>query len=296
MNLQQTQDYFSRRVNRALVTYLDRWSPTAPTLLDAMKHGLLLGGKRARPFLVYATGITLGAAEEQLDRPAMAIECIHAYSLIHDDLPAMDNDTLRRGQPTCHIAYDEATAILAGDALQSLAFELLTPDANDGEYRAENYLRMVATLARAAGYQGMAGGQALDMAATNRHISLTELETLHRGKTGALLGCAVQMGALAANADATTLAQLNQFSDAIGLAFQVQDDILDVVGDTATLGKTQGADLTMNKSTYPSLLGLDGAREKARSLLDEALQALHALPYNTELLETFARYIVARDR
>lgn len=296
MNLQQAQQHFTQRVDEALQQRLEQWPPFAPRLLAAIRHGLLLGGKRVRPFLVYATGMALGATEQQLDRAAMAIECIHAYSLIHDDLPAMDDDQLRRGQPTCHVAFDEATAILAGDALQTLAFELLSEDEPTSDITAAQRLKMTGALARASGYLGMVGGQALDIAATNHAITVTELETLHRGKTGALVDCAVTLGALTADADSATLTTLHRYAGAVGLAFQVQDDILDVIGDTQTLGKSQGADESLNKSTYPALLGLEGAQQKAQVLLDEALQALASLPYNTELLTAFARYTIARDR
>ena len=266
----------------------------APRLRDAMKYGLLLGGKRVRPFLVYAVGEMLGVKSELLDGPAAAVECIHAYSLLHDDLPAMDNDDLRRGQPTVHKAFDEGTAILAGDALQTLAFSILAdhplPDA-----LLANRVRMLSALARASGYLGMCGGQALDLEAEGRRISLAELEQVHRHKTGALIECAVTLGALCkADVEPATLAALQTYAAAIGLAFQVQDDILDITGDTATLGKPQGSDLAQEKSTYPALLGLDPARELARELHDKALTALQSLPYNTDILEAFADYIIER--
>jgi farnesyl diphosphate synthase len=237
----------------------------------------------------------LGADCANLDTPAAAVECIHAYSLIHDDLPAMDNDDLRRGQPTCHIAFDEATAILAGDSLQTLAFEILAtgPLSEGGEtYR----IQMVRELAQASGAAGMCMGQALDLAAEGQDVTLQELETIHKHKTGALIRCAIRLGALAAgDKGAEILPQLNQYADAIGLAFQVQDDILDVTSDTETLGKPQGSDLELEKSTYPALLGLEGAKQKAQQLYQEALQALDAIPYNTDQLEVFARYVIERN-
>ncbi len=277
---------------------LDHWLSQLPhqnqSLIQAMRYGLLLGGKRARPFLVYITGEMLGCSAQQLDTPASAIECIHAYSLIHDDLPAMDDDELRRGQPTCHIQFDEATAILTGDALQTLAFTILTEGELAPIAEAQR-IKMVQALAEASGAQGMCVGQALDLAAENRDVTLQELEEIHRHKTGALIRCAVRLGAFAAGEKGVeVLPQLDKFANAIGLAFQVQDDILDIISDTETLGKPQGSDQELNKSTYPALLGLEGAIEKANNLLQEALQALEAIPYNTQLLEEFARYVIER--
>ncbi|AIW18114.1 (2E,6E)-farnesyl diphosphate synthase [Vibrio coralliilyticus] len=283
-----------QRNNRQLERWLNQLPHQEQPLIEAMRYGLLLGGKRARPFLVYITGQMLGCKLEELDTPASAIECIHAYSLIHDDLPAMDDDELRRGQPTCHIKFDEATAILTGDALQTLAFTILA----DGELspEAETYrIKLVKALAEASGANGMCLGQALDLAAEGQKVSLAELENIHRNKTGALMKCAIRLGALAAGQKGSEiLPQLDQFADAIGLAFQVQDDILDIISDTETLGKPQGSDQDLDKSTYPALLGLEGAINKAHTLLTEALQALEAIPYNTELLEEFARYVIER--
>lgn len=283
-----------QRNNRQLERWLNQLPHQEQPLIEAMRYGLLLGGKRARPFLVYITGQMLGCKLEELDTPASAIECIHAYSLIHDDLPAMDDDELRRGQPTCHIKFDEATAILTGDALQTLAFTILA----DGELssEAEIYrIKMVKALAEASGANGMCLGQALDLAAEGQKVSLAELENIHRNKTGALMKCAIRLGALAAGQKGSEiLPQLDQFAESIGLAFQVQDDILDIISDTETLGKPQGSDQDLDKSTYPALLGLEGAINKAHTLLTEALQALEAIPYNTELLEEFARYVIER--
>ncbi|MFN3017290.1 (2E,6E)-farnesyl diphosphate synthase [Vibrio coralliilyticus] len=283
-----------QRNNRQLERWLNQLPHQEQPLIEAMRYGLLLGGKRARPFLVYITGQMLGCKLEELDTPASAIECIHAYSLIHDDLPAMDDDELRRGQPTCHIKFDEATAILTGDALQTLAFTILA----DGELSSEaetHRIKMVKALAEASGANGMCLGQALDLAAEGQKVSLAGLENIHRNKTGALMKCAIRLGALAAGQKGSEiLPQLDQFADAIGLAFQVQDDILDIISDTETLGKPQGSDQDLDKSTYPALLGLEGAINKAHTLLTEALQALEAIPYNTELLEEFARYVIER--
>ncbi|MBY5978747.1 (2E,6E)-farnesyl diphosphate synthase [Ferrimonas balearica] len=288
--------HYQTRVNAALERIFDDLPVTDPRLLDAMRYGTLLGGKRVRPFLVYATGTMLGAKEDDLDSLAAAVECIHAYSLIHDDLPAMDDDHLRRGQPTVHIAFDEATAILAGDALQGLAYELLAeaplPAALEG-----NRIAMLRSLARASGYQGMCGGQAIDLASTGKRIELDALQQLHRLKTGALIRSAVEMGSYGV-ADLATEHRnaLLRFAEAIGLAFQVQDDILDITADTEQLGKPQGSDQAADKSTFPALLGLDGARDAAQSLYQDALTALAELPYNTEHLQAFARYIVERGQ
>ncbi|WP_282249617.1 (2E,6E)-farnesyl diphosphate synthase [Vibrio campbellii] len=292
--MQETLTSYQQRNNQQLNQWLEQLPHQEQPLIQAMKYGLLLGGKRVRPFLVYITGQMLGCKPEDLDTSASAIECIHAYSLIHDDLPAMDDDDLRRGQPTCHIKFDEATAILTGDALQTLAFTILA----EGELNpnAENQrIKMVQALAQASGAGGMCLGQALDLGAENRRVSLADLEEIHRNKTGALINCAVKLGALAAGEKGLeVLPHLERYSKAIGLAFQVQDDILDIISDTETLGKPQGSDQELNKSTYPSLLGLEGAMEKAHTLLQEALQALEAIPYNTQLLEEFARYVIER--
>ncbi|MBD0788480.1 (2E,6E)-farnesyl diphosphate synthase [Vibrio sp. Y2-5] len=285
---------YQQRNNEQLDHWLNRLPNQDLALIEAMRYGLLLGGKRARPYLVYITGQMLGCSIEAMDTPASAVECIHAYSLIHDDLPAMDDDELRRGKPTCHIKFDEATAILTGDALQTLAFTILAEGtlSEEGE---SNRIKMVQVLAEASGAQGMCLGQALDLGAENRLIPLQELETIHRNKTGALMRSAIRLGALSAGEKGLqVLPQLDKYADAVGLAFQVQDDILDVIGDTETLGKPQGSDQQLNKSTYPALLGLDGAINKAQTLLQEALQALEAIPYNTECLEEFARYVIER--
>ena len=285
---------FQQRNNEQLDLWLNRLPNQTLPLIDAMRYGLLLGGKRARPYLVYITGQMLGCEPSDLDTPASAIECIHAYSLIHDDLPAMDDDELRRGKPTCHIKFDEATAILTGDAMQTLAFTILA----EGSLSAAgevNRVKMIQALAEASGAQGMCLGQALDLAAENRMVTLEELENIHRNKTGALMRCAIRMGAMAAGQKGLdVLPHLYTYADAVGLAFQVQDDILDIISDTETLGKPQGSDQQLNKSTYPALLGLEGAMNKAQALLEEALQALEAIPYNTEHLEEFARYVIER--
>ncbi|RBW43784.1 (2E,6E)-farnesyl diphosphate synthase [Psychromonas sp. B3M02] len=293
--LTSTMKQFQARVNTQLEQHINHATSPAPALNEAMTYGALLGGKRVRPFLVYAVGSMLGSRLETLDPIACSIECIHAYSLIHDDLPAMDNDALRRGHPTCHIKYDEAMAILAGDGLQTLAFDILSTEIEGVTAPAQ--LKMINTLARASGEKGMCAGQVLDIAAENRATSLAELEAIHNAKTGALILAAVQMGALT-KVDITPAEfdLLTRFARAIGLAFQVQDDILDITSDTATLGKPQGSDQALNKSTYPALLGLEAAQQKAQDLYQEALHALSQLPYNTQLLELFSHYIIKRDK
>ncbi|WP_058911534.1 (2E,6E)-farnesyl diphosphate synthase [Entomohabitans teleogrylli] len=287
------------QANEALQRFLAPLPFQNSLLVEAMRYGTLLGGKRLRPFLVYATGRMFSVADSVLDAPAAAVECIHAYSLIHDDLPAMDDDDLRRGQPTCHIRYGEASAILAGDALQTLAFSILTDAPMDGvdiHFR----LAMVSELASASGVAGMCGGQALDLAAEGQSASLAQLERIHRHKTGALIRAAVRLGALSAGERGQqALPLLDRFAENIGLAFQVQDDILDVIGDTATLGKRQGADQQHGKSTYPALLGLEQARAKAQALYDEAMLALKGLTeqsLDTSTLEALASYIIQRDK
>ncbi|WP_454121709.1 (2E,6E)-farnesyl diphosphate synthase [Kosakonia sp. Marseille-Q7440] len=299
MDFKQQLQACVEQANDALRRFIDPLPFQNTPLVEAMQYGALLGGKRLRPFLVYATGRMFGVSQQTLDAPAAAVECIHAYSLMHDDLPAMDDDDLRRGLPTCHIKFGEANAILAGDALQTLAFSILT-EAPMADVAAEDRLAMVATLANASGVAGMCGGQALDLAAENEQVSLEGLEQIHRHKTGALICAAVKMGALSAGQrgrDALPL--LERYAQCVGLAFQVQDDILDVVGDTATLGKRQGADQQLGKSTYPALLGLEQARTKARDLINDARQALSLLSaqsLDTTALEALANYIIQRDK
>lgn len=285
-------EQYQQRVDQQLIERFSTLEDIAPQLKDAMRYGALLGGKRIRPFLVYSVGRMLGVSLEKLDACAAAIECIHAYSLIHDDLPAMDDDALRRGKPTVHIAFDEATAILAGDALQTLAFEIITE--NVPGISSEQHLAMVKALAKASGYRGMCGGQAIDLASTDRAIDLAALTQLHNLKTGALISCAVELALIAANAPKDEYDNMMIFAHAIGLAFQVQDDILDITSTTEELGKPQGSDLESNKSTYPQLLGLQGAKDTAEQLIQDALSALAKLPYNSQLIADFARYIIAR--
>ncbi|MFT5787937.1 MAG: farnesyl diphosphate synthase [Shewanella sp.] len=283
---------YQKRINLQLSSRIDALADIDPQLKAAMKHGALIGGKRIRPFLVYAIGDMLDVKLETLDSCAAAIECVHAYSLIHDDLPAMDDDALRRGQPTVHIAYDEATAILAGDALQALAFEIISEPIKN--ITPSQNLAMVKALANASGYSGMCGGQAMDLSATNKQIELATLIQLHKLKTGALIRCSVEFAIIAAKINDEERQALLDFADAIGLAFQVQDDVLDIIASTEELGKPQGSDTDSNKSTYPKLLGLEGAQKTASSLIEDALSALAKLPYNSQLIAEFARYIIER--
>jgi geranylgeranyl diphosphate synthase type II len=282
------------RADAALAALLAAPLSELERLYAAMRYSVINGGKRIRPLLVYAACEALGGTAEQADGAACAVELIHAYSLVHDDLPAMDDDDLRRGLPTTHIAFDQATAILAGDGLQTLAFAVLA-DSLRNPQDADTRLRMLSTLARAAGPAGMVGGQAIDLGSVGHKLNQTALELMHRHKTGALIEASVSLGALASGkADAAALAALASYAQAIGLAFQVQDDILDVEGDTATLGKRQGADIARDKPTYPALLGLDAAKAYSLELRDQALAALAAFDARAEPLRALAHFIVAR--
>ena len=258
-----------RRVLAALERALGAQDAAVARLLQAMRYSVLGGGKRLRPLLVYVTGEALGADAALLDAPAAAVELIHSYSLIHDDLPAMDDDDLRRGQPTCHKAFDEGTAILAGDALQALAFDILANGAGLDE-RAR--LEMILVLSAAIGTQGMAGGQAIDLAAAGTRMAPDAIEEMHRRKTGALIRASVELGAIAAGwVDPAQRRALQRYGDEIGLAFQIRDDILDVTGDTAVLGKRAGVDAALGKPTYPSVFGVERAQELANAHRDRAV-------------------------
>lgn len=291
--------HYQIRINDFLATKLQELSINDPTLIEAMRYGLLIGGKRMRPYLAYITGEAVSADLNDIDAVAGALECIHAYSLLHDDLPAMDDDDLRRGKPTCHKAFDEATAILAGDALQTLAFDILanhTFSSNQTSSKMPIQVKLIQQLVRASGYQGMCGGQALDLAATGKTIPLSELEILHSLKTGALLEASVLMPAMCSREVTSEYKKvLSEYAQLIGLAYQVQDDIIDLTSTEEELGKPVGSDIAANKSTYPALLGLQGAQDKAENLLQQALQALSRLPYNTQSLADFATFIVKRS-
>ncbi|KQX85320.1 polyprenyl synthetase [Variovorax sp. Root473] len=281
----------------AVEAALSRWvGVDAPVLLgDAMRYAVLDGGKRLRPLLVLAANEAVGGNAHAALRAACATELIHAYSLVHDDLPCMDNDVLRRGKPTVHVKFGEADALLAGDALQALAFELLTPEGD--EVPAAMQALLCRLLARSAGSQGMAGGQAIDLASVGIALDEIQLREMHRLKTGALLQGSVEMGAACAAVSSAALAALRDYGAAIGLAFQVVDDILDVTADSHTLGKTAGKDAAADKPTYVSLLGLDGARAQASQLLADAIAALNksGLP-DTAALRALAHMVVDRDR
>tara|TARA_B110000211_G_scaffold62348_1_gene70927 strand:- start:1006 stop:1902 length:897 start_codon:yes stop_codon:yes gene_type:complete len=281
------------RCENALNNAIKHLNISDPYLADAMVYSLLNGGKRVRPFLVQATAQAMGIDDERVDIAMAAIEMVHSYSLVHDDLPAMDDDALRRGQPTCHIKFNEATAILAGDALLTGAFEILVD--MPGEFTIAQRLKLVSLLSQGAGASGMVAGQAIDLASVGKDVDLTHLERMHAHKTGALIRISVLMGAVCGAPNADTLQHLTTYANAIGLAFQVQDDILDIESDTATLGKQQGADIALNKPTYPALLGLEGAKDKAEQLRQQALEALRNLSGDTSALEQLAEYIITRD-
>jgi geranylgeranyl pyrophosphate synthase len=280
------------RADQALADALPSEDLPPGELHRAMRYAVLGGGKRLRPLLVYAAGQAFGRDDASLDAPACAVEIIHAYSLVHDDLPAMDDDALRRGRPTCHIVFGEAMAILAGDALQALAFELLArPDGTEPSVQ----LAMLRTLGAACGAEGMAGGQAFDLSAVGTRLSLAELERMHAYKTGALIRASVRLGALAAGCcDEAALAALDRYGHAVGLAFQVRDDILDVEGDATVIGKTAGKDAAADKPTFPSIIGMDASRAHLAELIDDAVDAVAALGERGTTLAELARYAAGR--
>jgi farnesyl diphosphate synthase/geranylgeranyl diphosphate synthase type II len=282
-----------QRCEEALTQALKHLKISDAYLADAMAYSLFNGGKRVRPFLVQATAQALGVDDARVDIAMAAIEMVHSYSLVHDDLPAMDDDDLRRGQPTCHIQFNEATAILAGDALLTAAFEILA-DMPAGFSMAQR-LQLIRLLSQGSGASGMVAGQAIDLASVGKEVDLIHLENMHSHKTGALIRISVLMGAHCGQPDDETLKHLTIYANAIGLAFQVQDDILDIESDTETLGKQQGADVALNKPTYPALLGLAGAKEKAQQLQQTALAALAYISGDTSALADLADYIIARD-
>lgn len=284
------------RSNRALDQALPTADGSAARLYQAMRYSVLNGGKRLRPALVYATVAALQRRPEHGDAAACAVELTHCYSLIHDDLPAMDDDDLRRGQPTCHIAYDEATAILAGDALQALAFEVIAN--SDSRLTSDaSKLKMVRFLAQSTGYAGMVAGQAIDLDSVGKQLDIDQLKHMHKCKTGELIKACVTLGALSTDrATPDQLAALQEFAIGIGLAFQIKDDILDVEGDTQTLGKSQGADLALDKPTYTSILGLDRAKQEALEQHQNAISALEIFGPEADLLRELATYIIDRNR
>ncbi len=293
---EQALDAFRARCVARVQAALDQLLPAPqiePSRLhEAMRYSVLDGGKRIRPLLCYAAGEALGVSPALLDRPAAAVELIHAYSLIHDDLPAMDDDELRRGRPTCHKAFDEATAILAGDALQTLAFQTL---AEASDLSAAARVAMVAALAQASGSRGMVGGQALDLAAEGKHLDRVMLEHIHIHKTGALIRAAVRLAILADGPlDADRAERLDRYAKCVGLAFQIQDDVLDVVAETAVTGKSRGRDQELAKSTYPSVVGLSEAKEMAHNLLTDALNAVSVFPSRADPLRWVVQTLIGR--
>lgn len=295
MSLKELMLFYQQRTNHALTTSLPADTVPPTRLHQAMRYAVLNGGKRVRPLLVYLTGQAFELAPEALDAPACAVEYIHAYSLVHDDLPAMDDDDLRRGKPTCHKAFDEATAILAGDALQTFAFYTLSHD-SAMLVDAATRLKMITVLAQASGSRGMVGGQVIDMEAMGQQLNLAELENMHIHKTGALIRASVALGALSAPAvTEADLQALDQYAKCIGLAFQIQDDILDVEATTEVLGKTQGADQAHNKPTYPALVGLNEAREMATQLVQRAFNHLAHFDQKADPLRWMAEYIITRN-
>ena len=284
---------YRARIERLLDACLPAAETEPRSLHEAMRYATLGGGKRMRPLLCYATAETLGLAPDAVDDPACAVELIHAFSLIHDDLPAMDDDDLRRGRPTTHVAFDVATAILAGDALQTLAFRMLAGDSSDN---APARLAMVRMLADAGGSLGMTGGQAFDLESEHKQLDLAQLESMHQRKTGCLIRASVRAACLAApDADEAACAALDRFAALIGLTFQIRDDLLDVEGDTTVLGKTRGADIARGKSTFPALLGLQAATERCAAMHAEALRALEPFGAAAEPLRWIADYILQRD-
>ncbi|MBT3811305.1 MAG: (2E,6E)-farnesyl diphosphate synthase [Gammaproteobacteria bacterium] len=283
------------RVEKALQLRLPEKTILPRRLHEAMRYSTLDGGKRMRPMLTYSAGKALGIAPEVLDGPACAVEMIHVYSLIHDDLPAMDDDDLRRGKATSHVAFDEATAILAGDALQALAFQILARDSSMNA-SAETRINMINALTKASGSLGMVGGQAIDLESVGKKLTLPELENMHIHKTGALIRVSVQLATLSKpDLDSAMASKLDHYAKCIGLSFQVKDDILDEESDTATLGKTQGKDQDNDKPTYPALLGLVGAKQKAQDLHEQAVDSLSGFGTEADLLRDLSLYIIQRD-
>ncbi|WP_114639086.1 polyprenyl synthetase family protein [Polynucleobacter necessarius] len=283
----------SERCESALDRLLDSVQTNPWRLHEAMRYAAQGGGKRIRPLLVYAAGqLAEQTSDETLDAAAVAIECIHAYSLVHDDLPCMDDDDLRRGRPTVHKAFDEATALLVGDALQTRAFEVLANATAPAEMR----LKMITALAMASGSRGMAGGQAIDLESVGKKLDLAGLQLMHAMKTGALLSCAVELGGIAANLNEAQLAHLGQYSKALGLAFQIVDDVLDATADSQTLGKTAGKDAAANKSTYVTLMGLDYAQKQAKELQGNAIKSLEGFGSKAQALKDLALLVVNRGK
>ena len=293
---QEWLTFHSERVEFALDRLLDSAQTTPHRLHEAMRYAAQGGGKRIRPLVVYAAGQLTNQVKadesDALDAAAVAIECIHAYSLVHDDLPCMDDDDLRRGRPTVHKTYDEATALLVGDALQTRAFELLAHANCDAQVR----LKMIAILAAASGSRGMAGGQAIDLESVGKKLDLTGLKQMHAMKTGALLSCAVELGGIAAYLSPMQMAHLESYSKSLGLAFQIVDDVLDATADSQTLGKTAGKDAAANKPTYVTLMGLEYAQKQAMELQEMAIASLDSFGTQAQALKDLALLVVNRGK
>jgi len=292
---QSRLDSYQKRVDAALDKYLPTEDPPEHNLAEAIRYSVIGGGKRIRPAMVYAAGEAMGVSTDLLDIPACAVEMIHAYSLIHDDLPAMDDDDLRRGRPTCHKAFDEATAMLAGDALQALAYEILAKD----EHKAltpEHRIEMLSLLTEASGAHGMAGGQAVDLASVGKQLTLEQLENMHRLKTGALIRASILLGGMCKqDISQNEIDLLGEYALCIGLSFQIQDDILDVVSDTETLGKPQGSDEKQEKPTFPAIIGLEESRQRALEQHELALKILEPMDKKADSLRQLSAYIVERQ-
>lgn len=285
----------NQQISVALEKILYDSQPSEP-IVEAMKYSLMAGGKRIRPVLCLAAAEAVGGKPQAVLPAACALEIVHTYSLIHDDLPAMDNDNLRRGKPTCHVAFDEATAILAGDALLTLAFQVLSSVQFTGETQASGWLKVIHIISTAAGYQGMIRGQMLDMASEGLHLTVDELKSMHALKTGALIEASLLCGALLADARKRQMEILRTYARNIGLAFQVTDDILNVEGNPKEMGKAVGTDELREKSTYPAILGLETSRQFAKNLVEKALQALEVFDKKAEPLRGLATYIIDRKR
>jgi geranylgeranyl diphosphate synthase type II len=282
-----------KQINQALDSI---FASTSSKIVKAMKYSLMAGGKRIRPILCVAAAETVGGQSQDVINAACALEMIHTYSLIHDDLPAMDNDDIRRGQPTCHMAFDEATAILAGDALLTLAFEVLSSTEFVQDNHVRNWMKVINTLSTAAGYKGMIEGQMQDMAGEGHLLCLEDLENMHALKTGALIEASVKVGAILGKGSPVQIQQLKTYSKNIGLAFQVTDDLLDVEGDPNVMGKDAGSDQARSKSTYPALLGIEQSKQFAKKLVNNALKALDYFDNKAQPLRAIAYYIVDRKR
>ena len=292
---QSRLDNYQKRVDAALDKYLPSDDPPEHNLAEAIRYSVVGGGKRIRPAMVYAAGEAMGVSTDLLDIPACAVEMIHAYSLIHDDLPAMDDDDLRRGRPTCHKAFDEATAILAGDALQALAYEILAKDDHE-ELTPDHRIDMLSLLTEASGAHGMAGGQAVDLASVGKQLDLSQLVHMHQLKTGALIRASILLGGMCKqDISKDEMEMLSNYALCIGLSFQIQDDILDVVSDTETLGKPQGSDEAQEKPTFPAIIGLEKSRELALEQHELALKYLEPLDEKAESLRQLSAYIVERQ-